>query len=204
MARARLLPVSGRESSAWLHALPITSLGLRMDDMQRHQSHGWRSFRVYFVSSQYPPASSGSCYPSCTIIHTGPTRVEPSGLLCSDGKRPDGVTMIPCSNGKFLVYDATFPGTLAQSYCGNATSSAGAVAIMVGERKLAKYISLDRSHSFTPVTIETLGVIEPKSMAFLKDLSWRIWQWTGEEKLTCTSCSDSLWLHREGMLTLCL
>ena len=32
LARARLLAVSTKEPGAWLHALPFSSLGLRMDD----------------------------------------------------------------------------------------------------------------------------------------------------------------------------
>ena len=32
LAHARLLAASTKESGAWPHALPITSLGLRMDD----------------------------------------------------------------------------------------------------------------------------------------------------------------------------
>ena len=35
MTRARLLSVSTPESGAWLHALPITNLGFRMDDSIR-------------------------------------------------------------------------------------------------------------------------------------------------------------------------
>ena len=44
------------------------------------------------------------------------------------------------------------------------------------ERTLAKYTSLDL------VAIETLGVIGPNSMAFIKDLGHRIRQRTGEVK----------------------
>ena len=45
-----------------------------------------------------------------------PSRVKPSGLHHSDGKCPDGVTMIPRRNGKLLVRDATSPDTIAPSY----------------------------------------------------------------------------------------
>ena len=32
VSRARLLAAATKESGAWLHALPVASLGLRMDD----------------------------------------------------------------------------------------------------------------------------------------------------------------------------
>ena len=43
-------------------------------------------------------------------------------------------------------------------------------------------MALGRSHSFTPVAIETLGAIGPKSLAFIRDLGYRMKQRTGEER----------------------
>ena len=68
------------------------------------------------------------------------------------------------------------------SYCAAAISSAGAVAAGAEMRKLAKYDSLATYHTFVPVAIESLGVIGTLSMAFLKDVSRRIRQRTGEVK----------------------
>ena len=108
-----------------------------------------------------------------------PSRLEPSGLVRSDGKRPDGVTLVPWKNGKSLIWDATCPDTLARSYRAAATSSTGAVAAGGETRKLTKYDSLAPSHTIVPVAIESLGVIGPILMAFLKDLSRRIRQRSG-------------------------
>ena len=111
-----------------------------------------------------------------------PSRLEPSGLVRSDGKRPDGVTLVPWKYGKSLIWDATCPDTLARSYHTAATSSTGAVAAGAETRKLTKYDRLAPSHTIVPVAIESLGVIGPISMAFLKDLSRRIKQRSGEVK----------------------
>ena len=111
-----------------------------------------------------------------------PSRLEPSGLYRSDGKRPDGITVVPWKNGKLLVWDATCPDTFAPSYISSATSEAGAVAALAEERKKNIYAHLDPSHSFTPVAVETSGVVGPQSLAFLKDLGRRMRQVTGEER----------------------
>ena len=86
-----------------------------------------------------------------------PSRLAPSDLNRSDGKRPDGVTMIPWKNGRLLVWDTTCPDTLAPSYRCHATSSAGAVATLAEERKSSKYSFLVPSHSFTPVLLSLWG-----------------------------------------------
>ena len=88
-----------------------------------------------------------------------PARLEPSGLQRSDGKRPDGISVVPWKCGKLLVWDATCPDTFAPSYFSNATSEAGLVAASAEERKEAKYSNLGALHCFTPVAIETSGVL---------------------------------------------
>jgi len=57
------------------------------------------------------------------------------------------------------VWDATCPDTFAPSYLPSAASEAGAVAASAEERKKTKYASLNPAHTFTPVAIETSGVL---------------------------------------------
>ena len=44
-----------------------------------------------------------------------PSVLEPRGLYRTDGKRPDGVAMIPWEMGKQLVWDVTVVDALAPS-----------------------------------------------------------------------------------------
>ena len=41
---------------------------------------------------------------------------EPQGLTRSNGKRPDGLTLIPWSGGKAVAWDVTVASTCAASY----------------------------------------------------------------------------------------
>ena len=68
-----------------------------------------------------------------------PSSLEPSGLSRLDGKRPDGVTLIPWSRGRPLVWDATVPDSLAPSYSQTAVSGVGAVAAQAEVKKVSKY-----------------------------------------------------------------
>ena len=43
-----------------------------------------------------------------------PAMLEPAGIVREDNKRPDGMTNIPWSHGRHLVWDFTCPDTLAQ------------------------------------------------------------------------------------------
>jgi hypothetical protein len=50
-----------------------------------------------------------------TSIHVNST-LEPNGLSRDDGKRPDGMTLIPWIKGQPLIWDVTIVDTLADSY----------------------------------------------------------------------------------------
>ena len=110
--------------------------------------------------------------------------MHPTDLVRSDGKRPDGVSLAPWKAGCLLVWDATCPDTLAASYRVHATSMPRKVAEAAEERKCEKYRGLPPGHVFTPVAIETLGAIGPRSLVFLKELGLRIRGETGEPKAT--------------------
>ena len=49
-----------------------------------------------------------------------PSRLEPTGLRGLDGKRPDGMTIIPWSRGRLLVWDATCCDVFTASHIGAA------------------------------------------------------------------------------------
>ena len=99
---------------------------------------------------------------------------QQAGLYRSDGKRPDGASVIPWKGGKALVWDATCPDTLAPSHLSMAVREAGAVANDAEYRKKQKYSHLDYSHYFVPVTIKTLGALGDEAHASLKEVDRRI------------------------------
>ena len=104
-----------------------------------------------------------------------PSRLEPTGLMKLDGKRPDGVTLAPWKSGCLLVWDATCLDTLAALYRVHATSVPGKV-----ERKSRKYQGLPPGHLFAPITtIETLERLAQESLAFPEELGHRRTQING-------------------------
>ena len=85
--------------------------------------------------------------------------MEPRGLTSSDERRPDGLTMIPWSEGRCLAWDATVSDTLADSHLNWTVHVAGAAAEFAADAKIRKYADLSRAFVFVPVAVETLGPI---------------------------------------------
>lgn len=204
MNRARILASSAKESGAWLNVLPLSSLGLRMDDNTIRIAVGLRigsplcyshtcyhcglevnSFATHGVDcmwsrGQYQCHSAINDIIRRTLLSANvPSHLEPSHLSRDDGKRPDGVTKIPWKDGKLLVWDFTCPDTLSSS---SATSGVGIVADLAEQRAVSKYTGLNSTHIFTPVVVESLGVMGPLTHSFLKELGRCIRSSSGEDK----------------------
>ena len=134
--RCRIMAASSEHSSDWLNALPISSCGLRLSDEAVRVAVGLRLGTPLCIPHQCPYGaqvdSMGTHGLSCkrsaariqrhnalndiiyrSLIRAGvPSTKEPSGLIRSDGKRPDGVTQIPWTSGKCLIWDVTVVDTL--------------------------------------------------------------------------------------------
>ena len=174
-SRARLLEVATKESGTWLHALPISAVGLRMgDDVIRIATGlhlGVPICRPHHCQHCYTEVNELGLHGLSCVKSTGrhfchaavnsnvqmslasakiPSMLEPSGLFRSDGKRPDGITIAPWKSRRSLLWDFTCPDTYATSYVQYSTSEAEA-------RKKEKYIVISRSHQFIPFAIETSG-----------------------------------------------
>ena len=75
-----------------------------------------------------------------------PASKEPLGLTRSDGKRPDGVTLIPWQHGKYLAWNATVSDTMATSHVDATSTMAGAAADTTAANKKTKYAALQQTH----------------------------------------------------------
>jgi hypothetical protein len=206
--QARLLAVSAPHSGDWLHALPISSCGLRLDDEAVRVAVGLRLGVKLCEPHQCPCGAKVNpegthglaCRRSAGRItrHHAlndlvwralgraniPAVKEPVGLVRSDGKRPDGLTQIPWNVGKCMTWDVTVTDTLAESYLSASSSSAGSVAEGAANRKEQKYQSLASTHSFIPLAFETFGPINSKGVDFLNQLGRRLSACTGDMRET--------------------
>ena len=204
--RARLLAVTFPHAGDWLHTLPISSCGLRLDDEAVRVAVG---LRLGLNLCQPHPCPCGtqvdsrgthglSCKLSSgrmarhhhlndliwrALTRAGvPSSKEPSGLSRTDGKRPDGLTLIPWQGGRNLIWDVTVADTLAASHLPSTSRLGGGAAESAGDKKEAKYTDLAKTYTFMPIAFETLGPINSKALSFLADLGRRMASVTGDSR----------------------
>jgi hypothetical protein len=195
--RARLLASRAPHSGDWLHALPLSAMGLKLEDeavriavalrigapvVHEHRCicgalvgvnghHGLHCQRSAGRQSRHKNVNN--------IIHKALQKagisaiLEPSGLCTADDRRPDGVSLIPWSKGKCLIWDFTCPDTLAPSHLSSTSTTVGSAAYLAEKNKLAKYIDLSSTYVVTPFAIETLGTWGKHGDNFIKQLGSR-------------------------------
>jgi hypothetical protein len=96
-----------------------------------------------------------------------PSVKEPHGLARSDGKRPDGLTLIPWSRGRSATWDVTVADTTAASYIAMSSTCAASAAEAAAQRKNTKYSDIAQSYLFYPVAVETMGPINEVGQDFI-------------------------------------
>ena len=160
--RARLLAVAAPHASDWLNALTIASCGLRLDDESIRVAIGLRlglmicephecfcgaifdKYGIHCLSCKFGPGritrqsilNDLLCKALCS---SGiPAIKEPTGLLREDGKRPDGLSLVPWSAGKSLTWDVTVADTLARSNLPQTVHRSGAAAEAAAEREKSR------------------------------------------------------------------
>ena len=111
-----------------------------------------------------------------------PSVLEPVGLTRRDGRRSDGMTMIPWCRGRSLVWDFTCCDTVARSHVQQTSVLAGSAADAAEARKVAHYSDLAADYIFSPVAVETFGSVGTSSTRFIRDLSKRLIEVSGDKR----------------------
>ena len=113
-----------------------------------------------------------------------PSTNEPAGLLRGDGKRPDGLTLVPWQSERSLTWDVTVVDTLVNSYTPTTSVTSCGAAEAAVTRKRVKYAEIIQSHHFVPLAIETLGPINMDGQRFLDSLGERLSSIAGDSRET--------------------
>ena len=206
--RARLLAVSSKRSSDWLHAYPIASCGLLLEDEAIRVAVGFRlgaktcephicpcgaqvdALGLHGLSCRRSSGRTSRHHNLNDTIWRALSRAgipsvkEPVGLSRSDGKRPDGMTLVPWITGKCAVWDVTVIDTMANSYLNSTSVTAGAAAEIAASRKLEKYQDLARGYEVVPVAMETMGPMNPDGAVFINSIGRHCARQTGDQRET--------------------
>ena len=212
-SRARLLASLQPESGAFLSAIPVPSLGTHLspDELriamalrtgskicethlckcgQNVDKFGFHLLSCKFNEGRLPRHAAINDIICPALKSAGmASRMEPVGLNRGDGKKPDGITIFPFSQGKALCWDATCVNTFSESAVNDSAIRAGHAASKAENAKRTKYPDLVRNYRFEPVAIETSGVFGSSTSNIVNEIGRRISEKTGEKR-------ELLWLKQ--------
>ena len=213
LSRARLLASARRESGLWLHALPAPTLGTLLDPEsfrvavalrvgaricephtcrcgRQMDARGLHALSCKYSAGRHPRHAALNDVMKRALVSAGvPSTLEPVGIDRGDGKRPDGITVFPFSNGRCLCWDATCVDTYAETHLISSAIAPGSAACGAEQRKRRKYVGLVTRYRFEPVALETAGVYGLTTAAVLSEIGHRISEATGDKR-------ETLWLEQ--------
>jgi hypothetical protein len=96
------------------------------------------------------------------------------GLLRSDGKRPDGLTLVPLCEGRSATWDVTITDIVTASYILTSSTCAASAAEAAAQRMELKYLEISHSHHFVPLASKTLGPINAQGQRSISELGHHI------------------------------
>ena len=190
--------LSGPSNLQWPHALPLSSVGLKLDNAAVRISAALRPraqvVRPHACVCGAMVTADGHHGLSCRRGSGRHSRLnqindllcraflsfgtlasrEPQGLYTNSGKRPDGVTQLPWQRGRCLAWDATCPDTFASSHLVASSNEAGSAAATAEVNKTLKYNDIITGVDFVPVAIETSGVWGRQGFELVNEIGRRI------------------------------
>lgn len=204
--RARILAASEAESGAWLLAYPSPHLGTILDQVSLRIAFclrfGLRICQPHICICGASVGDLGHHGLSCSksagrlsrhasinqIIKRSlasaniPSLLEPVGVFRDDGKRPDGITLLPWKQGRALIWDATCADTLAPSHVEGSSQVAGFAAAKAASAKNKKYQQVKLQFEFVAIAVETLGVWSQDAKKFTTDLGKLLIESSGDPR----------------------
>ena len=210
---ARLLAAASPHTGAWVHALPLTEIGLHLDKesvrigvalrvgaiiCEPHRctcgvlvnTLGHHGLACTKSMGRLPRHSQLNDIVKRSLATAGiPSVLEPVGLDKRDGRRPDGITIFPFNGGKSLCWDATCVDTFCQSAIGETAHTPGAAANKAEKCKRDFYSDISMQYIFEPLAVETTGVLGKSTSSFIAQLGRRVSGVTGDKR-------ETSWLHQ--------
>lgn len=204
--KASIMASCGPKSGAWLHAIPIDDLGLKLTDEQVRIAAALRIGATVCEQQRcvcgamiekdgLHPLACGKVqgrqarhHDVNSILQRAlnsaqvPSVLEPQGLSRDDGKRPDGMTLIPWENGRSAIWDFTCVDTTADSNLPSSVTDPGKAANVAESKKVKKYSALSGDYIFIPVAVETLGSWGKSGINFVKKIGIKMCERNGDTR----------------------
>jgi len=179
-SKIRIASCSSKKAGSWLNNIPSANLGLRLPS-----KHFQTACALRIGADLCTPHnclncgilvnSSGDHILKCkrslhkSIRHNAinklicqgfkskniPALLEPQNIVYADSKRPDGCTLAPQRNGKFIAWDVSIVHPFSTQFIEHALSSP---AVQQAEgHKERKYRNLSSDYQFVPIIFDIFG-----------------------------------------------